>query len=92
MKYVFEMGSGAMIYTYIPSFVNIGSGIGKLIWSRYTETQTAWSSHKPTFIFFNKESGLKRWETKKNIYKIVILKPLVRPKSIGENTTKITLH
>jgi hypothetical protein len=29
MKYAFEMGSGAMIY--IPSFINIGSGIRKLI-------------------------------------------------------------
>jgi hypothetical protein len=29
MKYVVEMGSGAMIY--IPSFIKIGSGIQKLI-------------------------------------------------------------
>jgi hypothetical protein len=29
MKYAIEMGSGAMIY--IPSFVNIGSGIQKLM-------------------------------------------------------------
>jgi hypothetical protein len=29
MKYVVEMGSGAMIY--IPSFIQIGSGIQKLI-------------------------------------------------------------
>jgi hypothetical protein len=29
MKYAVEMGSGAM--TYIPSFVNIDSGNGKLI-------------------------------------------------------------
>jgi hypothetical protein len=29
MKYAIEMGSGAMIY--IPSFINIGSGIQKLI-------------------------------------------------------------
>jgi hypothetical protein len=28
MKYAVEMGSGAMIY--IPSFINIGSGIQKL--------------------------------------------------------------
>jgi hypothetical protein len=28
MKYVVEMGSGAM--TYIPSFINIGSGIQEL--------------------------------------------------------------
>jgi hypothetical protein len=30
MKYVVEMGSGAMIY--IPSFIKIGAGIQKLIW------------------------------------------------------------
>jgi hypothetical protein len=29
MKYAFEMGSGVMIY--IPSFINIGSGVQKLI-------------------------------------------------------------
>jgi hypothetical protein len=29
MKYAVEMGSGAMIY--IPSFINIGSGVPKLI-------------------------------------------------------------
>jgi hypothetical protein len=30
MKYVVELGSGAMIY--IPSFIKIGSGIQKLMW------------------------------------------------------------
>jgi hypothetical protein len=38
MKYVIEMGSGAM--TYIPSFIKIGSkGILKLIWGRGTHRQ-----------------------------------------------------
>jgi hypothetical protein len=37
-KYVVEMGLGAMIY--IPSFINTGSGIQKLI-GRYTDTQRA---------------------------------------------------
>jgi hypothetical protein len=46
MKYAVEMGSGAMIY--IPSFIKIGSAIQKLIG---VDTQTAWKSHKPTFIF-----------------------------------------
>jgi hypothetical protein len=38
MKYAVEMGSGAMIY--IPSFMNIGSGIHKLIGAlhRYTDS------------------------------------------------------
>jgi hypothetical protein len=36
MKYVVEMGSGAMIY--IPSFIKIGSGIHELI-GGYTDTQ-----------------------------------------------------
>jgi hypothetical protein len=39
MKYAFEMGSVVMIY--IPSLINIGSGIRKLI-GRYTNTQAAW--------------------------------------------------
>jgi hypothetical protein len=51
MKYAVEMGSGAMIY--IPSFIQIGSPIQKLI-GGYTDTQTAWRYHKPTFIFFFK--------------------------------------
>jgi hypothetical protein len=48
MKYAVEMGSGAMIY--VPSLIKIGSGIQKLIRGD-TQTQTAWKSHKPTFIF-----------------------------------------
>jgi hypothetical protein len=31
MKYTVEMGSGAMIISYVPSFIKIGSGIKKLI-------------------------------------------------------------
>jgi hypothetical protein len=30
MNYTVEMGAGAMIY--VPSFINIGSGIQKLLW------------------------------------------------------------
>jgi hypothetical protein len=30
MKHTVEMGSGAMLYSYIPSFVQIGSGIQRL--------------------------------------------------------------
>jgi hypothetical protein len=37
MKYAFEMGSGAMIY--IPRFMNIGSGIQKLMGAGDTQTQ-----------------------------------------------------
>jgi hypothetical protein len=36
MKCAVEMGSGAMIY--VPSFINIGSGIQKLIGREYTDT------------------------------------------------------
>jgi hypothetical protein len=50
MKYAVEMGLGAMMY--IPSFIGIDSGIQKLTEGRYTDTQTAWKSHKPTIIFF----------------------------------------
>jgi hypothetical protein len=45
MKYTVERGSSAMIY--IPSLIQIGSGIQKLIGG---DTQTAWCYHKPTFI------------------------------------------
>jgi hypothetical protein len=48
MKYTVEMGLYAMIY--IPTFIEIGSGIQKLM-GGYTYTQTAWRSHKSTFIF-----------------------------------------
>jgi hypothetical protein len=57
MKYAVEMSSGAMIY--IPSFMKIGSGIQKLI--ERIHRQTAWRSHKPTFIF-SKKSRLKSKE------------------------------
>jgi hypothetical protein len=46
MKYAVEIGSGVMIY--IPRFVKIGLGIQKLLGG---DSLTAWSSHKPTFIF-----------------------------------------
>jgi hypothetical protein len=43
MKYAVEMGSGTMIYEYIPGFINIDSGIQKLIGGgEFTETQRAW--------------------------------------------------
>jgi hypothetical protein len=48
MKYAFDMGSGVMMH--IPNFIEIGSGILKLI-GRYTDTQTGWRWHKPNFIF-----------------------------------------
>jgi hypothetical protein len=51
MKYTNEMGSGAMIYTYISSFIKIGSGIRNLV-GGYTDTRTGWRSEKPAFIFF----------------------------------------
>jgi hypothetical protein len=31
MKYAIEMGLGARIYSYIPGFIRIGSGIQKLM-------------------------------------------------------------
>jgi hypothetical protein len=48
MKYAVETGSGAMIYSYIPSFIKIGSGIQNL--RGYTDTQTAWRSHKYNLV------------------------------------------
>jgi hypothetical protein len=38
MKYVVEMGSGAVIY--VPSFIKIGSGIHKLIGGIHRHTHT----------------------------------------------------
>jgi hypothetical protein len=40
MKYAVEMDSGAIIY--IPSFINIGSGIQRLMGGGFTDTRTAW--------------------------------------------------
>jgi hypothetical protein len=54
MKYVVELGSGAMIYNtkfhkdwFRHSKVNGGR-------EEFKETQTAWISHKSTFTFFKK--------------------------------------
>jgi hypothetical protein len=54
MKYAVEMDSGAMIY--ISGFINICSGIKKLIGG--INRHKTWGSHKPTF-FRKKESRLK---------------------------------
>jgi hypothetical protein len=54
MKDAVEMGSGAMMY--IQSFMTIGSGIQILI-GRGMHRQTAWRSHKPTFIFKIRKVG-----------------------------------
>jgi hypothetical protein len=45
MKYAVEMGSGAM--TYIPSFINIGSSIHKLMGDMQTQRQ-----HGDLFYFY----------------------------------------
>jgi hypothetical protein len=36
MTYAAEMDSGAMVY--IPNFINVGSGIQKLIWGGFTDS------------------------------------------------------
>jgi hypothetical protein len=48
MKYPVEMGSDAMVF--VPCFIMIGSDIQELI-GGYTDTQTAWCSQNPIFIF-----------------------------------------
>jgi hypothetical protein len=40
MKYAAEMVSGVMIYSYIPSFMNIGSAIQKLIRGAHRRTDS----------------------------------------------------
>jgi hypothetical protein len=39
MKYPVDLGSDAMIYEYMPSFIKIGADIQKLV---REDTQTAW--------------------------------------------------
>jgi hypothetical protein len=41
MNYAVEMGSGAMTYVYVPSFIKIGSGIQKLMGETQTHRQDA---------------------------------------------------
>jgi hypothetical protein len=38
MKYAIEMGLGALIYSYIPSFIKIGSGFERLWGGTHTHT------------------------------------------------------
>jgi hypothetical protein len=45
----YAVGLGAM--KYIPSFMKIGSGIQNLMGRGRIHRQTAWSSHRPIFIF-----------------------------------------
>jgi hypothetical protein len=59
MNYGVEMCSGAMIYSN--KFHKDWFRHPKINREGFTDTQTAWRSHKPTFIFLkNKESRLKR--------------------------------
>jgi hypothetical protein len=51
MKYAVDMGSGAIIYSYIPSLIEIYSSIQQLMrGDRYIDTASN-VIHKPTFIF-----------------------------------------
>lgn len=56
-KYALDIGSGAMIY--IPIFITISQPL-RSSWRGYTDTKAAWCLHKPTFIFPNKKSRLRR--------------------------------
>jgi hypothetical protein len=68
MKYAVEMGSGAMIYTYIPSLTNTGSGIQKLIGGG-THTQEA-DLISLLLIFQNKGSRLKMVKRKMALFRV----------------------
>jgi hypothetical protein len=57
MKYAVEMGSGAMIY--IPSFVQNGSGIQKLITGDSQTHRQHGNRISPLLFFQNKESRLR---------------------------------
>jgi hypothetical protein len=57
MKYAVEMGSGVTIYSYIPSFIQIGSGIEKLM---RRGTQTHRQHGDKIGLFHLKMDSLKR--------------------------------
>jgi hypothetical protein len=62
---------------YRPNFIKICSAIQRLMGGGggYTDTPTAWRSHKPTLIFQNKESRLKtvHWGDASSYAKCAIL-------------------
>jgi hypothetical protein len=59
MKYAIQMGSGAMIYEHIPSFIQIGSDIQKLI-AGDTQTYRQLDDFISLLLFLKyKESSLK---------------------------------
>jgi hypothetical protein len=59
MKYAVDMGSGAMLYKYIPSFIKIGSGIEKLTGETHSQHGDLISLRVHSF-FQNKECRLMR--------------------------------
>jgi hypothetical protein len=62
MKYVVQMGSGAMIYiTKFRKdwFSHSEFDKGDTQTDIHTGTQRAWRLHKPTLFFLNKENSLK---------------------------------
>jgi hypothetical protein len=49
IKAAVEMGSGVMIYSYIPSFIKTDSGVQKLLeGNTQPHRQEGWRSHNPT--------------------------------------------
>jgi hypothetical protein len=63
MKYAVEMGSGAMIY--IPSFIEIGSAIQKLMGGGGTQTPTD-VDHKTLHRFFKTKEGRQKMRLSEN--------------------------
>jgi hypothetical protein len=51
MKYAVEMGSGAMIMIYIPSFIKIGSSVQKLIMGIHRHTDSMVISYAYFYFF-----------------------------------------
>jgi hypothetical protein len=68
MKYADEMGSSAMIY--MPTFINTGSAIKRLMGGRI-HTQVALRSHKP--IFFKIRNMVMRNQVASRNYKAVLM-------------------
>jgi hypothetical protein len=60
MKHAVAMGSGAMIYTYIPSFIKTGSGVQKFM-EGDTQTHRQKGGLRLLLCFQNKESRLMKF-------------------------------
>jgi hypothetical protein len=95
MNYAVEMGSGTIIY--IPSFINIGSGIQKFICGDthmhvcpHASAHTGTWPLKPIFFFQNKESRL-RMKRVLSFFSLFKVKKLKASEEVNEELTRLCL-